>query len=233
MKTFKTPKGTELPLADIKGKDYLLVPHRVVWFREEYPFGRIQTMMAEASDKHAMYRATIAVPWDNDYRILATATKREDASHFPDFHEKAETGAIGRALALCGYGTQFAHELEEGDRIVDAPLRAATNTIHVRLEDSSHTTKTIPVGFSIPAPHQPMPTPPSKHAEPLIVRRANQVFQMGKFTGQTFRDVALNKREEASNYAKWAKGTIAEQGIKAHGDLKDFVEYIELMTKEK
>jgi ribosomal protein S27AE len=36
--------------------------------------------------------------------------------------EKAETGSVGRALSLCGYGTQFASELEEGQRIVDAPI---------------------------------------------------------------------------------------------------------------
>ncbi len=31
------------------------------------------------------------------------------------------TGAVGRALAYCGYGTQFAPELEEGNRLADAP----------------------------------------------------------------------------------------------------------------
>jgi hypothetical protein len=36
--------------------------------------------------------------------------------------EKAETGAIGRALALIGYGTQFAPEMDEEDRIVDSPV---------------------------------------------------------------------------------------------------------------
>ena len=37
--------------------------------------------------------------------------------------EKAETGSIGRALAYCGYGTQFcADELDEAERIVDAPI---------------------------------------------------------------------------------------------------------------
>ncbi|HTD18454.1 MAG TPA: hypothetical protein VK667_02885, partial [Ktedonobacteraceae bacterium] len=36
--------------------------------------------------------------------------------------EKAETGAIGRALAALGYGTQFAPELNEEHRIVDSPV---------------------------------------------------------------------------------------------------------------
>jgi hypothetical protein len=43
---------------------------------------------------------------------------------FPEFMEKAETGALGRALALIGYGTQFcADDLDEGDRIVDSPVK--------------------------------------------------------------------------------------------------------------
>ena len=54
--------------------------------------------------------------------MIATGHKREDNSHFSDHSEKAESGAIGRALALIGYGTQFAAELEEGERIVDSPV---------------------------------------------------------------------------------------------------------------
>jgi hypothetical protein len=54
--------------------------------------------------------------------VIATGTKAESRNGFTDYLEKAETGAIGRALALCGYGTQFAPELEEAERIVDSPV---------------------------------------------------------------------------------------------------------------
>jgi hypothetical protein len=56
-----------------------------------------------------------AVVKDAQGRIVATASKMETRDDFADFVEKAETGAIGRALAMCGYGTQFAPELSEGD----------------------------------------------------------------------------------------------------------------------
>ena len=47
----------------------------------------------------------------------------ETARGFPDYVEKAETGAIGRALGVLGYGTQFAPEFDEGtERIVDSPM---------------------------------------------------------------------------------------------------------------
>jgi hypothetical protein len=57
---------------------------------------------------------------------IATGTKTEKAASFPDFIEKAETGAIGRALAALGYGTQFAPELDEAHRIVDTPVERYT-----------------------------------------------------------------------------------------------------------
>jgi len=54
----------------------------------------------------------------------ATAYKSEKAASFPDYIEKCETGAIGRALAMVGYGTQFTgDELNEGDRLADSPVK--------------------------------------------------------------------------------------------------------------
>lgn len=119
-KTFKTQKGTELPLLQLKGKEYLQVAHRLVWFREEHPEFAIEVEFPVLTDTHAIAKATIR---DDRNRILAQGHKREDKAHFPDHMEKAETGAIGRALALLGYGTQFAPELDEEERIVDSPIK--------------------------------------------------------------------------------------------------------------
>ena len=119
----KTPKGTELPLANIKGKPYLQVAHRLVWFREEHPTWGIETFAASITETSARFQGIIK---DEAGRVIAMATKQEDKAGFFDFVEKAETGAIGRALALCGYGTQFAPELEEGERLVDSPIQPAT-----------------------------------------------------------------------------------------------------------
>lgn len=122
MKTFTTPKGSQLQIIQLKGKDYLQVAQRLIWFREDHPDWTISTEAVALDDKHAIFRATIQ---DAAGRTIATAHKREDQAHFGDCIEKAETGAIGRALAYCGYGTQFcADELDEGARIVDAPIEA-------------------------------------------------------------------------------------------------------------
>jgi len=123
MTKIKTQKGTELPLMEIKGKVYLQVMHRLVWFREEHPQGRIETMPHTISPQISIFRARIS---DKDGNLLAEATKSETPQGFQDYIEKAETGAVGRALAMCGYGTQFTDDLDEGARIVDSPAPQVT-----------------------------------------------------------------------------------------------------------
>lgn len=103
----------------LKGKDYLPVAGRLVWFREEHPDWGVVTEAVVLEQDYSIFRASI---FNAEGRLMATAHKKEDARGFPDHAEKAETGAIGRALALCGYGTQFTDELDEGtERIVDTP----------------------------------------------------------------------------------------------------------------
>lgn len=120
MKTLKTKKGTELPLMNLKGKDYLQVAHRLIWFREEHPDWSLETEFISLTEKSAVAKATVK---DATGRIMATSHKEESLADFPQgYREKAETGAIGRALALCGYGTQFEPDFDEGERVVDSPL---------------------------------------------------------------------------------------------------------------
>ncbi len=126
--------------------DYLEVKWRLVWFRDRYPNGTIETqemcvdldrevtierrkwnadkkkneMVAVTAKGYARMKATVCTGEGGQ----ATGTKTETAVDFPDFVEKAETGAIGRALAALGFGTQFTGgELDEGTHIVDSPVR--------------------------------------------------------------------------------------------------------------
>lgn len=123
MNSFKTPKGTTLPLLDLKGKAYLQVAHRLVWFREEHPDWCIKTDLKYFEP--GKYAVTCATICNEKSEVIATAHKQETCEGFYDFIEKSETGAIGRALALCGYGTQFTDDLEEGERLADSPLSRA------------------------------------------------------------------------------------------------------------
>lgn len=119
--TFKTPKGTDLPFLVLKGKQYLQVAHRLVWFREDHPDWAIETNVVSHSDDKTIAKAVIKDP---SGRALADGYKQETQKDFSDHLEKALTGAIGRALAVLGYGTAHAQELDEEHRIVDAPVTA-------------------------------------------------------------------------------------------------------------
>lgn len=163
MDTFKTPKGTELPFFKVerskKNKqtgqweklppnDYLEVKYRLIWFREEHKddYG-IETEIVHIRDNMAIVKATIK---NAQGQILAQGHKKETVDDFGDFMEKAETSAIGRALAILGYGTQFAQELEEGERLVDSPV-----------PPPAHDKKTRPQPSESPVPIKPVITPPT------------------------------------------------------------------------
>lgn len=104
----------------LKGKDYLQVMWRLVWFREDKPLWSIDTTLMEADENHAIFKAVIS---DETGAIKSTGHGSESKRDFGDYIEKAETKAVGRALAMLGYGTQFtALELDEGERIVDSPV---------------------------------------------------------------------------------------------------------------
>lgn len=104
----------------LKGKDYLQVAWRLVWFRDEHPDWCINAELLTADDEHAVFKAAI---YDAEGKQKSSGHGSESKRDFGDFLEKAETKAVGRALAMLGYGTQFAGgELDEGERIVDSPI---------------------------------------------------------------------------------------------------------------
>ena len=104
----------------LKGKDYLQVMWRLVWFREDHPDFGINAEALELAEDHAIFKAIIT---NADGIQVSVGHGSESKRDFGDFIEKAETKAVGRALAMLGYGTQFAaDELDEGERIVDSPV---------------------------------------------------------------------------------------------------------------
>ena len=150
--------------------DYLPVAWRLVWFRSMCPEGEISTEMIHLDLDRETEEESFA--WNQETRrsekIIkrasgfvifravvtdgkggkATATKSEKAASFGDYVEKAETGAVGRALAMLGYGTQFTgDELDEQHRIVDAPVDRGTpandSNAHERTPIASVRTATI------------------------------------------------------------------------------------------
>jgi hypothetical protein len=108
-------------LSLINGNEYLEVKWRLVWLRTEHPDARIETEMVTHANNEVVFRASVTIPDGGS----ATGWGSEDAQSFGDYLEKAETKAIGRALAALGFGTQFCTDFDFGaaqGRVVDSPV---------------------------------------------------------------------------------------------------------------
>lgn len=98
--------------------DYLEVKWRIVWFREDHPRASINTrLLSEPGANPAVVQCTITL----EDGVTATGFGQIAEDKWSDYLEKAETRAIGRALGLLGYGTQFAGDDFE-DPIADSPV---------------------------------------------------------------------------------------------------------------
>jgi hypothetical protein len=108
-------------LTKVGGADYLEVKWRLYWLRHDHPDATIQTDLMSHQNDVAVFRAQVSIPDGGS----ATGWGSEGYADFRDYLEKAETKALGRALAALGYGTQFTPEFEFGadrNKVVDSPV---------------------------------------------------------------------------------------------------------------
>ncbi|CAN5595833.1 hypothetical protein BH23CHL4_BH23CHL4_29390 [soil metagenome] len=107
-------------LIKVNGSDYLEVKWRIAWLRAEHPDALVETELVDATESHAVFRARVTLPTGG----AATGWGSEGFDDVPDFLEKAETKALGRALAALGFGTQLCPDFESAaGEVVDAPVR--------------------------------------------------------------------------------------------------------------
>lgn len=117
------------------GGQYLPARWRVVWLRRqaETQGWSIQSELIEhdpgefsgggrgratVKGGYALFKAHVLNEFN---RIIGEGHALEWGSSFGDYVEKAETSAIARALAIAGFGTEAAMELDEG-WIADSPI---------------------------------------------------------------------------------------------------------------
>jgi len=126
-----TPFDPARHIMQIQGRDYLPAAWRIVWFRQEHPEWTVETRIIEHDPTNALALMEARVI-DDDGRLRAVGHKMETAKDFRDYLEKAETGAVSRALTFLGYGTQYALELdttgEDPTRTTQRPQERATAT---------------------------------------------------------------------------------------------------------
>jgi hypothetical protein len=142
------------------GRQYLPVSARLIWFREEHADWGISTrpVVIDTEKQFAVFEATVC---DQNGILKAMGTKMEDIRGFNDYVEKAETGAIGRALAVCGFGTQFASEIDESDagRYVDSPQTVRGGAYQRQPAESANGGSYRPANNAAPVQAQPVGTP--------------------------------------------------------------------------
>jgi len=113
-------------LKKLNGKDYLEVVHRLQWLRSEHPDASITTHLEHVDFEAGwvIFHARVEIPGAG----TAEGTGSETRQAFPaGWLEKAETIAIGRALAALGYGTAFCLDFDTLDEagnghLADSPV---------------------------------------------------------------------------------------------------------------
>lgn len=92
---------------DIKGKPYVQVNERIMYFRENYPSWRLTTDIITLQDGVCVIKAYIHDPDDN---LISTghAYEKEGSTFInkTSYIENCETSAVGRALGNLGIGIE-------------------------------------------------------------------------------------------------------------------------------
>lgn len=155
-------------MLELEGKPYLQVAGRILLFRAKHPRGSLRTelLQLDLTKGLALFRATVL---DAEGAPLADGHGSETMAGFSrGFIEKAESVALGRALAAAGFGTQFAlTELDTGDKLADAPAgRVGGDVVPMNRSREAAPAKSEAPKPSAPAAPPPPPPPPAAAAEP-------------------------------------------------------------------
>lgn len=92
---------------NIKGKKYVLVSDRVLFFNENFPNGSIKTEIVDLNDENVLIKAVVTPDSDNSERFFVGHAREvfgQGMINQTSAIENAETSAIGRALAMMGIG---------------------------------------------------------------------------------------------------------------------------------
>ena len=248
---FKIP-GTEieLPIIKIPKKEkqpngtwvekeptpYMQVPQRLVWFNHEKPDWIIETEIErewEIPDKEGPIQLIRikAVIKDPSGKVMRMARKTKEVYSSKDY-DSCETGAVGRCLALIGYGTGYATQDIEEEEVIDSPtglkkeIKSDTRSKVVSQSSGGATTSpsidlsNITAGVQNNEPRR-SPSPkqdgPPGNGGPRLVKQLSDISRAleqekattGIWTGLSFKEI-FEKDQNAKPEFKWTKARYAE-----------------------
>jgi len=100
-----TDKSLTDKAIDLRGKKYVLVSDRVLYFNEAYPQGSITTELLPIADKRFIVKATVKPGHSSrTFTAYSQAVEGQGMVNKTAALENAETSAVGRALAFMGIG---------------------------------------------------------------------------------------------------------------------------------
>lgn len=219
-------------------QDYLDVKWRVAWLRAEFPTAQIVTEQVEGDIDHARFKCTITLP----NGAISTGHGSETLQDFPDFYEKAETKAIGRACAVLGYGTDAATDFDDGEPM-DGRAAAKDERATRRADGPDGADNVTPIGAAgraraeTPqrAEQPPAPAPaPAPSRLPATRRGAPNGASQPEASGATA-TMAAPAADDRSNVHQHAQlRSLAEHGFDLAGRLASLkAGAIEDLTREQ
>lgn len=111
-------KSLKEKAVDIKGKKYVPVAERIVWFNENVEDGSITTeLLSEPSAERIVVKATVEAG-EQTFTGHAQEIVGEGYINKTSALENAETSAVGRALAMMGIGV--IESIASSDEVVKA-----------------------------------------------------------------------------------------------------------------
>jgi hypothetical protein len=152
-------------------EDYETVEERLVKFWKDYPDGRIDTRLVEASATRFIVQAYIyrteadQHPWSSG---LAEETIQGRGVNATSALENCETSAIGRALASAGYATKGKRPSREEMQKVAKGAQVATQVAEAKAKMADTSREYIPV---------------AKEDDPWMIRETAPVQTMEQAVG--------------------------------------------------
>jgi hypothetical protein len=154
----------------------------------------------------AVFKASVSIPGSGS----ATGWGSEHYNDFRDYIEKAETKALGRALAALGFGTQFCPDFDFGSaagHVVDAPIN-----LDARRDQSRETANTTGGGT------QDFRATEKQRQYLMSIAKDLGITEEALHTESTAsfgRDIATLTRRDASQFIERLQQRKAERGAQA------------------